>query len=231
MGAFSRHLEPCVRQECLKLVNNLINFSYHYFSYVTRFQINKFYVSYLFDNSYGFTLAHINHHSHTITFTTHTLQIKMFSSSLSKVSVLHLYPLRNPHLHHLHTPALDCHEQEALIIAQEYEQLERLQADCDSHYVVSNAFGHKVIISATSLVKLFIDRSFRKHWQNHVRTWFNQPARKTRSLAVRQKMPVMLLPRTSDGSFKLNAEKVIWSLRLSSLRPAEESPSRRPFQR
>src|ERR1044072_4560475 len=150
----------------------------------------------------------------------------MFSSSLSKVSVLHLYPLRNLHLHHLHTPALDYHEQEALIFAQEDKQMERFQADCDSHYVVSNAFGHKVIMSATSLVKLLIVRYFRKNWQNYVRTWFNQPVWKTRSLAVRQKMPVMLIPRTSDGSFKLNTEKVIWSLRPSSLRPAEESPSR-----
>src|ERR1044072_516201 len=99
----------------------------------------------------------------------------MFSSSLSKVSVLHLYPLQNLHLHNLHTPALDCHEQEALIVAQKYEQMERLQADCDSHYVVSNAFGHKFIISAISLVKLLIVKYFRMHWQNHVRTWFNQP--------------------------------------------------------
>ena len=150
----------------------------------------------------------------------------MLHLCLSKVSILHPYHLRNLHLHHLHTPAVGRQEQDALIFAQEYEQLERFQADCDSHYVVSNAFGHKVIISATSLVKFLIDRLFRKHWQNYARTWFNQPARETRSLAVRQKMPVMLLPRTSDGSFKLNAEKVIWSLRLSSLRPAEESPSR-----
>ena len=150
----------------------------------------------------------------------------MFSPSLSKVSVLHPYPLRNLHLHHLHTPTVGRQEQDALIFAQEYEQLERLQADCDSHYVVSNAFSHKVILSATSLVKLLIVKYFRKHWQNYVRTWFNQPVWKTRSLAVRQKMPVMLIPRTSDGSFKLNAEKVFWSLRLSSLRPTEVSPSR-----
>src|ERR1044072_5124892 len=164
MGAFSRHLEPCVRQECLKLVNDLINCSYHYFSYVTRFQIDKFYVSYLFDNSYGFTLAPINQYSHTITFTTYTLQNKMLHLSLSKVFILHPYPLRNLHHHHLHTPAVGRQEQDALIFAQEYEQLERFQADCDSHYVVSNAFGHKVIISATSLVKSLALRLFRKHW-------------------------------------------------------------------
>src|ERR1044072_1450626 len=100
----------------------------------------------------------------------------MFHLSLSKIHVLHPYPLRNPHLHHLHTPALDCHEQEALIVAQEYEQMECLQADCDSHYVVSNAFGHEVIISATSLVKLLAVGLFRKHWQNYARICsINQP--------------------------------------------------------
>ena len=153
------------------------------------------------------------------------LQIKMFSSSLFKVSVLHPFPLRNLHLHHLHTPTLDCYEQEALIVAQEY-QLERLQADCDSHYADSKIFGHKITISATSLVKIFIVELFCRHWQNHVRTWFNQPARKTRSPKVHQKMPIMLLPRTSDGSFKLIAEKAIQSLRLSSPRLSEKSPSR-----
>src|ERR1044072_35454 len=115
----------------------------------------------------------------------------MFTSSLSKVSVLHLHPLRNLHLHHLHTPALDCLEQEALIVAQEYEQMERLQADYDLHYDFSNAFGHKVIISATSLVKLLVVGHFRKHWQNYVRTWAAQPARKTRSPAGHQKMPAV----------------------------------------
>src|ERR1044072_867744 len=76
------------------------------------------------------------------------LQIKMFFSSLSKVSALHPFPLRNLHLHHLHTPTLDCYEQEALIVAQEY-QLERLQADCDSHYADLKIFGHTIIISVT----------------------------------------------------------------------------------
>ena len=91
----------------------------------------------------------------------------MLHLSTPKIPFLHLYPLQNLHLHHLHTPTLDCHEQEALIVAQEYEQLERLQADCDSHYVVSNAFGHKVIISATSLVKFLAVRLYRKHWLNY----------------------------------------------------------------
>ena len=153
------------------------------------------------------------------------LQIKMFFSSLFKVFVLHPFPLRNLHPHHLHTLTLDCYEQEALIVAQEY-QLERLQAECDSHYVDSKIFGHQVTIFATSLVKIFIVELFCRHWKNHVRTWFNQPAQKTRSPKVHHKMPIMLLPRTSDGSFKLIAEKVIWSLRLSSPRLSEKSPSR-----
>src|ERR1044072_6361781 len=150
----------------------------------------------------------------------------MFHRSLSKIPVLHPYPLRNLHLQHLHTPALDCHEQEALNFAQEYEQLERLQDVCDSHYIISYTLSSKITSSAISLVKFLVVGLFRKHWLNYARIKFNQPARKARSLAARKKMPVKTLSRTSDGSFKLNAEKVIWSLRLPSLRPAEESPSR-----
>src|ERR1044072_4714843 len=83
------------------------------------------------------------------------LQITMLSFSLFKVSVLHPLPLRNLLLHHLHTATLDGYEQEALIVAQEY-QLECFQADCNSHYEDSKIFGHKVTISATSLVKIVI---------------------------------------------------------------------------
>ena len=106
----------------------------------------------------------------------------MFYLFLSKIYVFHPYPLRNPHPHPFQINAMVCQEQEALIFAQEYEQHERLQADCDSHYVDSNVYGHKAIISAISLVKLFNVIShghFRKHW-------FNQPARKTRRRAARQ---------------------------------------------
>src|ERR1044072_3366509 len=128
----------------------------------------------------------------------------MFSSSLSKVSVPHLYPLRNLHLHHIHTPALDYHEQEALIFAQEDEQLDRLQTVYDSLYAISLVFDHEIIIPATSMMKLLTCRLLHKHWQNYVRTRAAQPARKTRSLAGHQKMPVVPLSRTSDGSFKLS---------------------------
>src|ERR1044072_5616113 len=128
----------------------------------------------------------------------------MFSFSLSKVSVLHLYPLRNLHLHHIHTPALDCHGQEALIFAQEDEQLDRIQTVYDSLYAISLAFDHEIIIPATSLMKLLTGKILRKHWQNYVRTWAAQPARKTRSLTGHQKMPAVLLSRTSNGFFKLS---------------------------
>src|ERR1044072_9466866 len=98
-------------------------------------------------STYKTPLTHNHsHHPH--------LQIKMFFSSLFKVSVLHPFPLRNLHLHHLHTPILDFYEQEALTVAQEY-QLERLQAECDSLSVDSKVVGHKVTISAKSLVKIF----------------------------------------------------------------------------
>src|ERR1044072_3576013 len=119
----------------------------------------------------------------------------MFHLSLSQIPVLYPHPLRNLHLHPLHTLALDCHEQEALIFAQEYEQLERLQDVCVSHY--SHLLCLEITSSAISLVKFLAVRFFRKHWPNYARIWFNQPARKTRSLAVREKMPVKKLPRTS----------------------------------
>ena len=128
----------------------------------------------------------------------------MFHLSLSKIPVLHPYPLRNLHLHPLHISALDYHEQEALIFAQEYEQLERLQDVCDSHYITSYILCLEITSSAISLVKFLAVRFFRKHWPNYARIWFNQPAQKTRSLAVRKKMPVKTLSRTSDGSFKLS---------------------------
>lgn len=36
---------------------------------------------------------------------------------------------------------------------------------------------------------------FKKHWQNYVRTWFNQPARKTRRRNARQAKAVKTFPR------------------------------------
>ncbi|CAI9117154.1 OLC1v1018498C1 [Oldenlandia corymbosa var. corymbosa] len=43
---------------------------------------------------------------------------------------------------------------------------------------------------------------FRKHWQNYVRTWFNQPARKTRRRNARQKKAVKIFPRPTAGPLR-----------------------------
>ena len=43
---------------------------------------------------------------------------------------------------------------------------------------------------------------FKKHWQNYVRTWFNQPARKTRRRIARQKKAVKVFPRPTAGPLR-----------------------------
>ncbi|KAL3500114.1 hypothetical protein ACH5RR_039207 [Cinchona calisaya] len=43
---------------------------------------------------------------------------------------------------------------------------------------------------------------FRKHWQNYVKTWFNQPARKTRRRNARQKKAVEIFPRPTAGPLR-----------------------------
>nr|DAD36464.1 TPA_asm: hypothetical protein HUJ06_007105 [Nelumbo nucifera] len=43
---------------------------------------------------------------------------------------------------------------------------------------------------------------FRKHWQNYVKTWFNQPARKTRRRIDRQKKAVKIFPRPTAGPLR-----------------------------
>ncbi|KAG7551693.1 Ribosomal protein L13e [Arabidopsis thaliana x Arabidopsis arenosa] len=43
---------------------------------------------------------------------------------------------------------------------------------------------------------------FRKHWQNYVKTWFNQPARKTRRRVARQKKAVKIFPRPTSGPLR-----------------------------
>ncbi|KAL3650617.1 60S ribosomal protein L13B [Castilleja foliolosa] len=43
---------------------------------------------------------------------------------------------------------------------------------------------------------------FRKHWQNYVKTWFNQPARKTRRRIARQKKAVKIFPRPTAGPLR-----------------------------
>ncbi|KAJ0970078.1 hypothetical protein J5N97_022955 [Dioscorea zingiberensis] len=43
---------------------------------------------------------------------------------------------------------------------------------------------------------------FKKHWQNFVKTWFNQPARKTRRRIARQKKAVKIFPRPTAGPLR-----------------------------
>ncbi|KAG9442301.1 hypothetical protein H6P81_018155 [Aristolochia fimbriata] len=43
---------------------------------------------------------------------------------------------------------------------------------------------------------------FKKHWQNYVRTWFDQPARKQRRRIARQKKAVKIFPRPTAGPLR-----------------------------
>uniref|UniRef100_A0A804QYV6 60S ribosomal protein L13 n=1 Tax=Zea mays TaxID=4577 RepID=A0A804QYV6_MAIZE len=43
---------------------------------------------------------------------------------------------------------------------------------------------------------------FKKHWQNYVKTWFNQPARKQRRRIARQKKAVKIFPRPTAGPLR-----------------------------
>ncbi|KAL4385691.1 hypothetical protein GQ457_15G024370 [Hibiscus cannabinus] len=43
---------------------------------------------------------------------------------------------------------------------------------------------------------------FKKHWQNYVKTWFNQPARKARRRITRQKKAVRIFPRPTAGPLR-----------------------------
>ncbi|KAK8546679.1 hypothetical protein V6N12_027453 [Hibiscus sabdariffa] len=43
---------------------------------------------------------------------------------------------------------------------------------------------------------------FKKHWQNYVKTWFNQPARKARRRIARQKKAVRIFPRPTAGPLR-----------------------------
>ncbi|MQM04322.1 hypothetical protein Taro_037114 [Colocasia esculenta] len=43
---------------------------------------------------------------------------------------------------------------------------------------------------------------FKKHWQNYVKTWFNQPARKARRRIARQKKAVKIFPRPTAGPLR-----------------------------
>ncbi|KAH6756316.1 breast basic conserved 1 [Perilla frutescens var. hirtella] len=43
---------------------------------------------------------------------------------------------------------------------------------------------------------------FKKHWQNYVKTWFNQPARKTRRRNARQTKAIKIFPRPTAGPLR-----------------------------
>ncbi|KAJ7296706.1 hypothetical protein O6H91_02G134000 [Diphasiastrum complanatum] len=43
---------------------------------------------------------------------------------------------------------------------------------------------------------------FKKDWQNYVKTWFNQPARKKRRRLVRQRKAVQIFPRPTSGPLR-----------------------------
>ncbi|XP_057967150.1 large ribosomal subunit protein eL13z-like [Malania oleifera] len=43
---------------------------------------------------------------------------------------------------------------------------------------------------------------FKKHWQNYVKTWFNQPARKTRRRLARQKKAAKTFPQPTAGPLR-----------------------------
>ncbi|KAF9616172.1 hypothetical protein IFM89_028807 [Coptis chinensis] len=43
---------------------------------------------------------------------------------------------------------------------------------------------------------------FKKHWQNYVKTWFNQPARKERRRNARQAKAVKIFPRPTAGPLR-----------------------------
>ncbi|XWS43236.1 hypothetical protein CRYUN_Cryun16bG0085300 [Craigia yunnanensis] len=42
----------------------------------------------------------------------------------------------------------------------------------------------------------------KKHWQNYVKTWFNQPAQEARRRTARQKRAVRIFPRPTAGSLR-----------------------------
>ncbi|RZB93194.1 60S ribosomal protein L13-2 isoform B [Glycine soja] len=61
------------------------------------------------------------------------------------------------------------------------------------------------LIRAKTMVKhnnVIPNGHFRKHWQNYVKTWFNQPARKTRRRLARQKKAVKIFPRPTAGPLR-----------------------------
>ena len=118
--------------------------------------------------------------------------------------MIHLSISKIPFPHPLLSPAMDRQEQNDLTLAQKYDQLDYLQTVYDLLYAISLALDHNFIIPATSLMVPLSGGILCKHWQNYVRTWTAQPARKTKSLAGHQEMPAVSLSRISDGFFTLS---------------------------
>ena len=59
---------------------------------------------------------------------------------------------------------------------------------------------------------------FKKHWQNYVKTWFNQPARKTRRRIARQKKAVQIFPRPTAGKLRpiVHGQTLKYNMKLRS---------------
>nr|BAM64854.1 RPL13 protein [Beta vulgaris] len=57
---------------------------------------------------------------------------------------------------------------------------------------------------------------FKKHWQNYVKTWFNQPARKTKRRVARQKKAVKIFPRPTAGPLRpvVHAQTLKYNMKL-----------------
>ncbi|KAK8635709.1 hypothetical protein V6N13_004434 [Hibiscus sabdariffa] len=67
---------------------------------------------------------------------------------------------------------------------------------------------------------------FKKHWQNYVKTWFNQPARKARRRIARQKKAVRIFPRPTAGPLRpiVHGQTLKYNMKLRAGRgfPLEE---------
>src|ERR1044072_6620819 len=109
-----------------------------YFSCFTRFQSNNDIYYYLFDNSYG-SLRLIN-----------LLHVSLYPSKNAMVHFsISMIPSPQPPIY----SSMECQEQNGSTLAQEYDQLDRLQTPYDLLYAISLALDHLVIIPATSVME------------------------------------------------------------------------------
>ncbi|KAK9200246.1 hypothetical protein WN944_015443 [Citrus x changshan-huyou] len=70
--------------------------------------------------------------------------------------------------------------------------------DCSSVFYKPPTF----LISKMKHNNVIPNGHFKKHWQNYVKTWFNQPARKNRRRVARQKKAVKIFPRPTAGPLR-----------------------------